>query len=98
MYMYIYTVHVCTIIHKDLTYLHMCTYTRLDTNFLTLILSHPHTLTDGESGECFLVERYESDLEEAEEEGDQLLLNLSDQFLEEKDINGMVHVHACIYY
>ena len=41
--------------------------------------------------ECFLVERYESDVEEGEEgEGENILLTLSDRFLEEKDINGKV--------
>ena len=51
--------------------------------------STPTTPGGGESGECFLVERYESDLEE---EGDveQLLVTLSDTFLEEKNINGKV--------
>lgn len=50
------------------------------------------TTTDGVSGECFLVERYESDVEEGGEEGEgeQVLLTLSDRFLEEKDINGKV--------
>ena len=38
-------------------------------------------------GECFLVERYESDVED---EGDHILLALSDRFLEEKDTNGVV--------
>ena len=42
---------------------------------------------DGECGEYFLVERYESDVEE---EGDHILLALSDRFLEEKDTNGVV--------
>ena len=49
------------------------------------------------------MERYESDEEDEREEGDQILLTLSDQFLEEKDTNGMVctvltmyaHVHMC---
>ena len=47
---------------------------------------------DGASGECFLVERYESDVEEGGEEGEgeQVLLTLSDRFLEEKDFNGKV--------
>ena len=48
---------------------------------------------DGMSGECFLVERYESDVEEGEEgEGEHILLTLTDRFLEEKDINGKVYV------
>ena len=58
---------------------------------------------DGVSGECFLVERYESDVEEGCEEGDQILLTLSDRFLEEKDTNGVVstwlliiHVHVFV--
>ena len=52
---------------------------------------------DGVSGECFLVERYESDVEEGgeEAEGEQVLLALSDTFLEEKDINGKVGVYVC---
>ena len=53
---------------------------------------------DGVSGECFLVERYESDVEEGgeEAEGEQVLLALSDTFLEEKDINGKVSVCVCV--
>ena len=47
------------------------------------------------------MERYESDVEEGDEEGDQILLTLSERFLEEKDTNGVVggtHVHVhCIY-
>lgn len=42
------------------------------------------------SDECFVVERYESDVEEGDEDGDQILLTLSDRFLEEKDTNGVV--------
>ena len=73
------------------TYIHTCTCTH----------THPHTLTPyrfsgstptGEGGECFLVERCESDVEGEDGEGgegagveaEQLLLTLSDRFLEEK--------------
>ncbi len=44
-----------------------------------------------ERDECFLVERYESDME-GEEEVECLLLTLSDRFLEERNINGQVGV------
>ena len=47
-------------------------------------------MTDGVSGECFLVERYESDVEEGGEGGEHIILALSDRFLEEKDTNGVV--------
>lgn len=36
------------------------------------------------------MERYESDVEEGDEEGDQIMLTLSDRLLEEKDTNGVV--------
>lgn len=47
-------------------------------------------IADWVSDECFVVERYESDVEEGDEGGDQILLTLSDRFLEEKDTNGVV--------
>ena len=50
--------------------------------------------SDEVSGECFLVERYESDVEEGGEEGEHILLTLSDRFLEEKDANGEVRLPA----
>ena len=42
------------------------------------------------------MERYESDVEEGGEEGEgeNILLALSDRFLEEKDINGKVRVYT----
>jgi hypothetical protein len=60
-------------------------------NSVILVVTCTFT-ADGVSGECFLVERYESDVEEGGEEGEgeQVLLALSDRFLEEKDINGKV--------
>ena len=54
-------------------------------------------ISDGVSGECFLVERYESDVEEGGEEREHILLTLSDRFLEEKNTDGKVRaaLHAC---
>ena len=43
------------------------------------------------SDDCFLVERYESDVEDEDEEG-QVILTLSDRFLKEKSTNGEVCV------
>lgn len=62
--------------------------------YIPLYTHHPLLadclFADVVSGECFVVERYESDVEEGDEGGDQILLTLSDRFLEEKDTNGMV--------
>ena len=59
---------------------------------MIFIVVYMNNSPDGVSGECFLVERYESDVEEGEEE--HILLTLSDRFLEEKDTNGVVSVGA----
>lgn len=46
------------------------------------------------SEDCFLVERYESDLEE-DDEGEQVILMLTERFLKEKNTDG--EVCWCIY-